>query len=120
MIHIVKDDLSSQRNATLLYKWDKGEHSVLARHLFMRCLLTERPNGWEKKIQEYVNKLDINSYYLYDIYMELRYQMAYGYFSPKNEAHLGYLIKLCISRHCQTGIGQVNHAVIPQKIVSKD
>jgi len=120
VIHIVKDDLSSQRNATLLYKWDEGDNGSLHRHLYMRYILAERPSGWERKIQQYINGLSIDSYYLFDIFMGLRYQMAYGYFSPKDESYLGYLIKLCVSRHIQMGISQVDKNAIPQKIVSDD
>lgn len=120
VIHFVKDDLASQRNATLLYKWEEGNSNQLARHLFMRYILTERPSGWEGRVQRYINSLNIDSYYLFDIFMALRYQMACGYFSPKDEKHLVFLIKLCLSRHVQIGIDRVDKAAIPQKIVSDD
>lgn len=106
-LHLVKDDLSSQRQAPLLYKWDEEGANAITRHLYMMYLIYERPRGWEVKVRSYLRTVKFDSYYLHDILLTLQSQQECGYPLFEDESRLTYLIRDCAAIHFQCNRGSL-------------
>lgn len=111
VLWLVKDDLSSQKQAPLLYKWAEGwddkVSNKISLHLFMLYLVYERPHGWENKIKFYLTDLKKDSFYLCNIKTALEFQMHYGYPSVEDERRMIELTKECVAQHRQLPTGLI-------------
>lgn len=116
VITLIKDDLSSQRQTSLLFKWDEVNKDEFARHLFILYLIAEQPRDWWKKVQSYIEALRGNSFYLLNVLMALRYYKMYGYISIDAEQRLSGLIKMCVGKHNGRNIAEVHQDIIPKNI----
>ena len=119
VISLVKDDLSSQRQASLLYKWENTNDNAFAYHLYILYLIAEQPRGWEKRVQLYLSTLDSNSFYLLNTLGALRYYKTYGYISVTTEQQMGDLIKSCLVKHFRCSASSIPQKDIPEN-VNKD
>ena len=117
VICMVKDDLSSSRQAPLLYKWDEENAPDIARHLFALYLIHVQPRDWDRKIRSYIDRAPVNSFYLLNVLNALQYQFKYGYSSASDEERIEVLIKACIARHQQCNVNAIGNNVIPKREV---
>lgn len=113
VIALVKDDLSSQRQSSLLYKWEETNQNALARHLYILYLIAEQPKNWENKVHRYLSSLGGNSFYLLNTLMALRFYKKYGYISATAEQHMTILIKGCLAKHFHRNMSQITSNEIP-------
>ncbi len=116
VISLVKDDLASQRQSSLLYKWEETNQNELARHLFILYLIAEQPRNWENKVQVYLSSLSGNSFYLLNTLSALRFHKKYGYLSATSEQHMANLIKVCFAKHFNCPIAKIGAKDIPENI----
>jgi hypothetical protein len=119
VISLVKDDLSSQRQTSLLYKWEASNHNAFAHHLYILYLIAEQPRGWDNRVQLYLSTLDSNSFYLLNTLGALRYYKTYGYISVTTEQQMGKLIKSCFAKHFRCSTSSISQKEIPEN-VNKD
>ena len=73
VVKFFKDDLFSSKMGPLLIDKAKNENNSLLKHELMILLIAERPKGWAKVIDDYIVKLDKNSYFLSDVLLTLNF-----------------------------------------------
>lgn len=116
VIMLVKDDLSSQRQAPLLYKWEESNQNAFAYHLYILYLIAEQPRDWENKVQFYISTLSGESFYLLNTLNALKYYKRYGYISISTEQRMGNLIKNCLTKHLNRNTLGIEQKAIPENI----
>ena len=116
VICLVKDDLSSQRQSSLLYKWEETNQNAFAQHLFILYLIAEQPHDWEKRVKSYLSKLGDNSFYLLNTLMALRYYKKYGYITTMTEQYMTNLIKGCLAKHYHCSVSRIGRKEIPENV----
>jgi len=98
-----QNDLFSHKMGPLLIKQLKDEDNELKKHKLILLLIKQRPREWKKHVQEYIASINKNSFYLYDVYCNLRLEYRYSFASPQSLIDIEYLIKMAIAKH-QYGI----------------
>ena len=116
VIMLVKDDLSSQRQSSLLYKWEETNKNSFAQHLYILYLIAEQPRDWEKKVQRYLLSLNEDSFYLLNTLNALRFYKTYGYISATTEERMAYLIKGCLAKHYKCKVASIGQKDIPENV----
>ncbi len=119
VLMLVKDDLSSQRQSSLLYKWEGTNSNAFAHHMFILYLIAEQPHEWEKKVRTYISTLGGNSFYLLNTFMALKYYKTFGYISVATEEHMAILIKESMAKHLNCNTSKIDPKTIPEN-VNKD
>lgn len=122
-----KDDLFSQKMGPLLFDQLVNEVNELKRHKLILLLIIQRPRGWKSHVQQYIISISKNSFYLYDVYLNLQEQYRYSYASPQTLRDIEYLIKMAAAKHHygskNPGIKKINKIsdnVIPPREVDQD
>ena len=67
IVRMFKDDLFSSKMGPLLINQAEKESNSLLKHELMLLIIAERPKGWNKIIDNYIIKLDKNSFFLSDV-----------------------------------------------------
>jgi hypothetical protein len=116
VISLVKDDLSSQRQSSLLYRWEENNQNDFAHHLYILYLIAEQPRDWEKKVRQYLSSLGDNSFYLLNTLLALKYYKKYGYISAISEQHMAGLIKDCLVKHFHCNASNIGRKEIPENV----
>jgi hypothetical protein len=119
VLTLVKDDLSSPRQAPLLYKWAESNQNMFARHLYILYLIAEQPREWDQKVLSYLSTLSGNSFYLLNTLMALRFYKTFGYISALTEQRMALLIKSCLAKHLNCSTSNIGQKGIPEN-VNKD
>lgn len=94
-----KDDLHSQKMGPLLIDVFSKETVDLRKHELALLLIAQRPRNWSDVIQEYIAKIQKNSFYLLDVYRALRTQYRYSYASNTNLKEIEHLIRMAMTKH---------------------
>lgn len=94
-----QNDIASQRIGALLHEYLKHESDELKRHQVALLILSERPKNWKVAINEYIEILHKNSYYLYDLYTFLQQQYDYGFLTNAEVHDIRSLLKATLSKH---------------------
>lgn len=119
VLTLVKDDLSSQRQSALLYKWEETNTNAFSHHLYILYLIAEQPREWEKKVRKYISTLSGNSFYLLNTLRALKYYKTFGYISVATEEHMALLIKESLAKHLNCRASKITPKEIPEN-VNKD
>ena len=88
----------------------------------MLLIAVERPQGWRKIIEEYIDRLNKNSFYLYDIFKILRTCYRFDFATNKELNEISYLTKMGLAKH-QFGNGKtkmkdikkISNSVLPKR-----
>lgn len=96
-----EDDLFSQKMGPLLFDQlgTNEEIGAISRHELILLLIHRRPRDWEKYVQRYIGACAKNSFFLFDVYRNLRTQYRYGFASPQNLRDIEHLIKMAGAKH---------------------
>lgn len=94
-----RDDLHSQKMGPLLIDVFSKETVDLRRHELALLLIAQRPRNWGDVIQDYISKIQKNSFYLLDVYRALRTQYRYSYASSTTLKEIEYLIRMAMTKH---------------------
>ncbi|MDG9922641.1 MULTISPECIES: metallophosphoesterase [unclassified Pseudomonas] len=117
------DDLFSMKMGPLFYDQLKNTSiTELSKHTLILLLISKRPRDWHKEVSKYISQVQHNSFYLFDIYTNLRSQYRYSFASTKVLGEIEYLIKMAAAKH-STGsktpnskmISKINPKVIPDR-----
>lgn len=112
VLSLVASDIASQKIAKLLYSVLDGSPSELVRHLIMRYLVAQRPNGWNQRVGAYVAQIGPRSFYQMDIKGALRAAMKYDYVPPYEFANLKQLYVESTSRFTNVPKDRIQKKVI--------
>ncbi len=94
-----KNDIASQKMGPLLFDHLNNETDELKRHQIALLIIIERPKNWKGPIQNYIEILHKNSFYLLDLYNTLQTQYEYGFLTSHDKKELRLLIKASLAKH---------------------
>lgn len=117
-----KDDLFSDKLRMLLRVYRSNEDDLTIKHILALMECSARPSGWKKSILNYVSTLDKNSYYLGDLYSNLRSNYATNFMNSSEQRDTEYLIKASWAKH-NTGsvkpgidtVSKVPKSILPER-----
>jgi len=99
VVRFFQDDINSDKLGPLIMEKISAEKIPLNKHLLIVLISRNRPNGWRKTVETYINKLSKNSFYLFDIMGQLRFLYFYDYVNESETVELKQLIQLGYSKH---------------------
>jgi len=127
VVSLSKDDLFSQKMGPLLIDQFVHEVDELVKHELLLLIIMQRPREWKSQIQNYIASKDKNSFYLMDVYQNLRSQYRYSYASSHTLLDIEYLIKMAAAKHAFGSrnpgikmIKKIKSEVIPPREVTDD
>jgi hypothetical protein len=99
VVNYVKDYLASDRIGPLVYDYLGSSPNALARHLVMLFLLNVRPKDWASAVEKYIIDLDKNSFYLLDVFDQMKSLYRLDYLNFEDDKQMCYLMKKCLAKH---------------------
>jgi len=103
IIRWYKDDIFSRKMSTLLYKHKDNSDGNLAKHLAILLIASKRPNEWSSHLEEYISKVDKNSFYLLDLHHALENEYMYGFATNKTLEQMAITYKMTVAKHRKRG-----------------
>ena len=94
-----KDDLFSDKLRILFREYRAKEEDLIVRHILALMECYTRPKGWKESILTYIGDIDKNSFYLGNLYTNLRTNYSTGFLSASELKDSEYLIKACWIKH---------------------
>ncbi|MGL1892174.1 MAG: metallophosphoesterase [Spirochaetaceae bacterium] len=94
-----EDDLFSQKIGPLLIDHLLAEKNYTRAHYIILLIAKKRPLNWKKVLQDYITKVDKNSFYIYDLMRTLHYEYRFSFATDKNIKDMGYLMKMINAKH---------------------
>ena len=94
-----RDDLNSQKMGPLFIDVFNKESNDLRKHELALLLIAQRPRGWANAIKSYISNISKNSFYLFNVWVNLRTQYRYGYCTIKTLREIENLIKVAVTKH---------------------
>lgn len=115
-----QDDLFSRKMGPLLSdQLGNKELGEICKHELILLLIYKRPRDWNKQVQRYIAENKKNSYYLYNVYMNLLNEYQYGFASPQTLRDIEFLIKMSATKHVtgdkEPGIKAINKVMKANK-----
>ncbi len=114
IVNWYEEDLFSQKMGPLLFDRLSNETNDLTRHEIILMLISQRPREWKNKVVQYITSIKKDSFYLYDLYENLRNQYRYSFAKHQELTDMKYLIKMAIAKH-ETGSTMPSIGLISQK-----
>ena len=118
-----KDDLFSDKLRMLFREHRSKEEDHTVRHILALMECTARPQGWKRSIITYMSGLNKNSFYLGNLYTNLRSNYAIKFLTPAEQKDTEYLIKACWVKHNRGSImpgpgtvSKVSNDVLPERV----
>jgi len=108
-----KDDLFSHKMGPLLIERSNKENDDLKKHNILLLLIKQRPRDWVKQVQEYIESIAQNSFYLMDVYLRLCIEYEYSFASPDTLREIRYLIKTAAAKQISGSIGEKARNKVP-------
>ncbi len=99
VVFYFKDHLSSQKIGPLVYQNLSKNSSELQALLILHFLISEKPNGWNQIVFDFMNLLHRSSFFLGSVFKAINYQLAYGFLSQEEEAKLNLLKLIVRAKH---------------------
>ena len=99
VVKFFKDDLYSIKIGPLLIDKALNESNSLIKHELMLLIIAERPKKWHEVIDNYIVKLDKNSFFLSDALSVLHFNIDYGATELEDVRKLQMLAKKCRAKH---------------------
>jgi hypothetical protein len=113
VVQFFKDDIDSEKIGPLLIDKINKEKIQLNKHLLVVLLSRIRPSGWRKTLESYINSLNKNSFYLFDIMGNLRFIYFYDYTNDSEIVELRHLIQKGYAKH-QFGTSKPSKKVLTE------
>lgn len=88
VVSATMNDVASQKIAKLFYYILDDSPSDLVRHLVMRYLICQRPNGWRDKVFSYIGQIGERSFYQSDVRFALKSVMMYDNLMPNDKNYV--------------------------------
>jgi predicted MPP superfamily phosphohydrolase len=99
VVNWFQNDLFSQKMGPLLIDHLGIEENSLSKHELILLLIKQRPREWKAQIHDYISSISRNSFYLWDVYRNLRAQYRYSHATAKTLYDIEYLIKMAAAKH---------------------
>jgi hypothetical protein len=99
VIKFFKDDINSEKIGPLLINKINSEKFALNKYMLIVLLANVRCTAWRKTIEQYINGIPKNSFYLFDLMGILRALYEYEYLSETEENEVRQLLLLGYSKH---------------------
>ncbi|MTI41912.1 DUF4062 domain-containing protein [Fulvivirga lutimaris] len=99
VVRFFKDDLFSSKMGPLLIDRAVNESNSLIKHELMLLIIAERPNMWQKTIDDYIVSLDKNSFYLSDVLITLNFNKDYRATENNERRTIEILAQKCRAKH---------------------
>ena len=99
VVNWYKEDLYSKKMGPLLIDQYTNETNELKLHYIVRLLISHRPRNWKTYVQNYIETISKNSFYLLDVQEALMLQYKYSFVSPRTLSDIKYLIKMALAKH---------------------
>lgn len=113
VVRFFKEDIDSEKIGPLLIDKINKEKIHLNKHLLLILLSRIRPLGWRKTLESYIDSLNKNSFYLFDIMGNLRFLYFYDYTTESEISELRHLIQKGFSKH-QFGASKPSNRVLTE------
>ena len=113
VVKFFKDDIDSEKIGPLLIDKINKEKIHLNKHLLIVLLSRIRPSGWRKTLESYIDSLNKNSFYLFNIMGNLRFIYFYDYTSDSEILELRHLIQKGYAKH-QFGASKPSKKVLTE------
>lgn len=97
-----KNEIFSDKVASLLKKYLTSYEDPIVRHIIALLICQSRPKDWTIMISDYINTVHKNSYYLGDLYTNLRVNYSTQFMSTVELSQTERMIKICYAKH-ETG-----------------
>jgi predicted phosphodiesterase len=117
-----KDDLFSDKLRILFREYRAKESDFTVRHILALMECYAKPKGWKESILNYIEKVDKNSFYLGNLYTNLRTNYSTGFLSTSELKDTEYLIKACWIKHREGSprpgidkVSKVPNSVLPTR-----
>jgi UDP-2,3-diacylglucosamine pyrophosphatase LpxH len=122
VVNWYKDDIFSDKIVLLFKKYLLKYEDPIVRHIIALLIANCRPQGWSDIILDYIGTVHKNSYYLGDLFSNLRANYSAQFMSASELGQTEKLIKTCWSKH-DTGsklpgkntISKVSDNVLPER-----
>lgn len=114
-----KDDLFSHKMGPLLIERSSLENNDLKKHYIILLLIKQRPSNWVLQVQQYIESISRNSFYLMDVYTRLCIEYEYSFASHDTLREIKFLIKMAAAKHLIGTIGEKARNKVPNKAVPK-
>jgi len=126
IVRLFADDIYSNKIAPLLYDAIDSELDPLIAHDLVLMFIFERPNNWKKFVEDYINSLPKNSFYLYNTVLALQNTYKYDFATPSELSDIRLLLKTGYAKH-QFGkkpslleMNKISKKVIPKREFTDD
>ena len=96
---IFSHDLASLKNTPLYSDFLKTSDDDLKKYLVACQIIFNKPQNWRSVMEDYINSLHKNSYFLYAVLLRLRSEYKYGFNSDSKNVELKQLIGHTVARH---------------------
>ena len=83
----------------MLFSHLESEPNELIRHELVILTILKRPKGWKKVVQKYIVDQQRDSFFLYDVQLNLRQQHSHGFASARELRDIAYLIRSVTAKH---------------------
>ena len=114
VVKFFKDDLFSSKMGPLLIDKALKETNSLLKHELMLLIIAERPNEWNKTIDNYIVSLNKNSFFLSDVLITLNFNKDYKTTEPNERRIIEVLAQKCRAKHIfqqhNPNLGLINRA----------
>ena len=122
VVNMFKHDLFSNKIGPLIFDGIKSETNDLIKHQLILLLISERPLGWKKFIEDYIADAPKNSYYLYNTVVSLTNRYKYAFATDAELSEIRYLLKMGFAKHEFGGgkpkldeLKKISNKVIPKR-----
>lgn len=122
VVNIFKYDLFSPKMGPLIFDCVNNETDVLIKHKLILLLISERPLGWKKYVEDYITVLQKDSFYLLDTVNYLKTVYRYDFASESQLSDIRWLLKIGFAKHQFGGgkpdmgkIKKISNSVIPKR-----
>lgn len=99
VVRYFKDDLFSNKMGPLLFDQAERETNSLLKHELMLLIVTERPKGWNRIIDNYIIAQNKNSFFLSDLLTTLKHTKDYEAIELEEKRILDMLATKCRAKH---------------------
>jgi len=112
IVNFFKDDIYSNKLGPLLIDRFNSHSNQVVKHEIALLIASERSNKWNECIEKYLCALPKDSFYLFDMIINLQKHYRFSYSDPNELTKIGYLIKMGIAKHefgiARPSLGQIN------------
>lgn len=117
-----KDDLFSDKLRMLFREYRLKEEDYTVKHILALMECTARPQGWKDSILVYISELSKNSFYLGNLYTNLRDNYTTKFLTPAEQRDTEFLIKACWIKHNKgsimpgaSAVSKVSDDILPER-----